>query len=616
MHSSIMDRRPRALQQIESLAAESSEGVILFDDAQRLRWANAAALCIHGVTRVAELGQTRAAYEARFNVVTRTPASGANGFAAAPRDGLTDTDEVDITPPYGGPTRRLCRTRTVVESSEDGEVRWLSLVIITPADSAQGSRNMNRFDYSPSSDNNARMTGGAVAGAHADSLRRLIGIGASQAAASDSDRASLSPPSRVRSPLAVDDRSAAFTSETSAHVDFLDPHVLDSARTAAFRAAATVPGYAMGLCAAAPGPVIILDGDMRILAANQPWLDWLGYASDRVTGRRVTEFMAASSASHFNDQSWRSLQTAGSIRDVSCQLIKRTGEIVETLFSVQASYGETGAVSSAVVMVVDNTERQRSEDRFSKLFAMSPTPLLVRRMDDNRILDANDAFIAMTGYSPEAVIGHSIEDLWVFASKSQRQQLDQDLRAGKRVQQIDVRMKTAPGEMLDNLVSAEPVHVFGQNCALLAFQDVTDRRRNEAQLFEAIETVMSDTTWFSRSVIEKLAGLRAPVRPGVRAPEIGDLTPREREVLGLISHGMTDTDIAEKLKLTRCTVRNHVATLYSKIGVHSRSSAIVWARERGINIAWPPSGAPGFMREAASHRKVPNVMLPPKGRGA
>jgi DNA-binding NarL/FixJ family response regulator len=142
---------------------------------------------------------------------------------------------------------------------------------------------------------------------------------------------------------------------------------------------------------------------------------------------------------------------------------------------------------------------------------------------------------------------------------------------------------------MDCLLSAETLHVFGQPCALLALQDVTERRRNETQLFQAIELVMKDTSWFSRSVIEKLAAVRAPAGSATRMTAVGDLTRREREVLALVSHGLSDSDIAEKLGLTRSTVRNHVATLYSKIGVHSRRNAIVWARERGINIAWPAS---------------------------
>jgi DNA-binding CsgD family transcriptional regulator len=57
---------------------------------------------------------------------------------------------------------------------------------------------------------------------------------------------------------------------------------------------------------------------------------------------------------------------------------------------------------------------------------------------------------------------------------------------------------------------------------------------------------------------------------------LGELSRREREVLGLLSFGMTDAQIGARLSLAPSTVRNHVAALYRKIGVHSRSSAIVW----------------------------------------
>jgi DNA-binding NarL/FixJ family response regulator len=53
-------------------------------------------------------------------------------------------------------------------------------------------------------------------------------------------------------------------------------------------------------------------------------------------------------------------------------------------------------------------------------------------------------------------------------------------------------------------------------------------------------------------------------------------------VLELICQGLEDGAIAEKLGLSRNTVRNHVARLYGKIGVNRRSAAVVWARERGM----------------------------------
>jgi DNA-binding CsgD family transcriptional regulator len=54
------------------------------------------------------------------------------------------------------------------------------------------------------------------------------------------------------------------------------------------------------------------------------------------------------------------------------------------------------------------------------------------------------------------------------------------------------------------------------------------------------------------------------------------------EILGLMCQGLSDVQIVKNLGLTRNTVRNHVARIYSKADVHSRTAAVVWARERGF----------------------------------
>ena len=63
---------------------------------------------------------------------------------------------------------------------------------------------------------------------------------------------------------------------------------------------------------------------------------------------------------------------------------------------------------------------------------------------------------------------------------------------------------------------------------------------------------------------------------------LADLTRRERDVLGALCRGLSDAGIADQLGISRHTVRNHVATLYEKIGVNRRSAAVVWANERGF----------------------------------
>lgn len=72
---------------------------------------------------------------------------------------------------------------------------------------------------------------------------------------------------------------------------------------------------------------------------------------------------------------------------------------------------------------------------------------------------------------------------------------------------------------------------------------------------------------------------RLASRPKGRNP---DLTPREREVLTLIVKGGSNREIADALFLSLDTVRNHVASILGKLGVHSKLQAAAVATQRGL----------------------------------
>lgn len=78
----------------------------------------------------------------------------------------------------------------------------------------------------------------------------------------------------------------------------------------------------------------------------------------------------------------------------------------------------------------------------------------------------------------------------------------------------------------------------------------------------------------------------APKRRAADAPAAGDdlamLTAREREILDLVATGANNLDIAAKLFISEKTVRNHLTAIFDKLGVSSRSQAIVFARDRGV----------------------------------
>jgi DNA-binding CsgD family transcriptional regulator len=137
------------------------------------------------------------------------------------------------------------------------------------------------------------------------------------------------------------------------------------------------------------------------------------------------------------------------------------------------------------------------------------------------------------------------------------------------------------GEAIDCFVTTTEVVIDGKPSQVCVIQQ-TSERKEPSQLIAAIEAVMSDSSWLSRLIVEKFNALRQS-KPSVTQPsDLETLTGREREVLWLICEGRSDSDMGRMLHLSQNTVRNHIASLYRKIGVNRRSAAVIWARERAL----------------------------------
>jgi DNA-binding NarL/FixJ family response regulator len=109
-----------------------------------------------------------------------------------------------------------------------------------------------------------------------------------------------------------------------------------------------------------------------------------------------------------------------------------------------------------------------------------------------------------------------------------------------------------------------------------------------SEVLRAIRAVAEGEAIFSPTIAERLLRYFAtPPAAGDGArrgggPLFPDLTEREREVLGLIAHGLTNSAIAEQLVLSQKTVRNYVTEIFSKLQVADRSQAIIRARNAGL----------------------------------
>jgi DNA-binding NarL/FixJ family response regulator len=103
------------------------------------------------------------------------------------------------------------------------------------------------------------------------------------------------------------------------------------------------------------------------------------------------------------------------------------------------------------------------------------------------------------------------------------------------------------------------------------------------ELLRAVRLVASGDALLAPSVTRRLIAdvvSRAP-RPQP-APELAELTPREREILELVGSGLSNEEIADRLTISKATAKTHVSRIMGKLEARDRAQLVVFAYESGL----------------------------------
>jgi DNA-binding NarL/FixJ family response regulator len=110
------------------------------------------------------------------------------------------------------------------------------------------------------------------------------------------------------------------------------------------------------------------------------------------------------------------------------------------------------------------------------------------------------------------------------------------------------------------------------------------------QLIAAIRTVAAGDALLSPAVTKRVIRQFARVTPAPAPKEFDELTTREREVLRLITTGLSNAEIGRELFISETTVKTHVTRVLQKLNLRDRVQAVVLAHQTGL-FETPPGGA-------------------------
>jgi DNA-binding NarL/FixJ family response regulator len=105
-----------------------------------------------------------------------------------------------------------------------------------------------------------------------------------------------------------------------------------------------------------------------------------------------------------------------------------------------------------------------------------------------------------------------------------------------------------------------------------------------ADLLAAIRVIAAGDALLAPGITRRLIAefARRPEPSAVTPAEVATLTHREREVLGLVAHGLSNSEIAQRLVVSSATSKTYVSRLLAKLGARDRAQLVAIAYETGL----------------------------------
>jgi PAS domain S-box-containing protein len=170
---------------------------------------------------------------------------------------------------------------------------------------------------------------------------------------------------------------------------------------------------------------------------------------------------------------------------------------------------------------IDVSRRQQaalleSHERFQKIYQTTPDAMGMTRLSDGLYIDVNDAYLRLSGYSREEVVGHTAAELGIWADPRQRQLMMETFQRDGRVDSMEMRVRGRDGRRLEGLMSMRPLVEQGHDCLLFIYRDITERQRLRGEA-EAARAEVAAAAAANRAKTEFLSRMSHELRTPLNA---------------------------------------------------------------------------------------------------
>ncbi len=223
----------------------------------------------------------------------------------------------------------------------------------------------------------------------------------------------------------------------------------------------------------------------RLLDANPAMARMLGYASREELFAAVGDLGADVYAGPGERRRMLDalLASPGGM-SMEIELKQKDGTPIYAIINASLQFDAQGNPAFLNGTIEDITARKhaeaalrQSEEKFSRLFRLSPDNIVVTDLVADRIVDVNESFVATTGFTREEVLGRNAVEMGIFADPANRREIMELLQRDGKVVNYEFEARTRQGAPVSCALSAQVLDIDGRPHMLSMTRDITETKK-------------------------------------------------------------------------------------------------------------------------------------------
>ena len=233
-----------------------------------------------------------------------------------------------------------------------------------------------------------------------------------------------------------------------------------------------------------------------ILRCNARFAEIIGYSQDEVPGLTFKDITAPDDVASCMEALQRLWIGATDALSLETRFIRKDGSSIWVKLSASVQCDIEGHALYLLSLVEDINDRKSAEvnlittaealwareGRYRSAFQTCPDAVLIIRLSDGRIVDANHAFLDVMGFDAREVIGRTSVELGMWPDATDRQKLAEALHQNTGCRDIEVRLRRKNGEVFWSELSASFNEIEGVPCILSFIRDVSVAKVAEEEI--------------------------------------------------------------------------------------------------------------------------------------